>query len=456
MSSSTYKIAMLSVHTCPLAVLGGKEAGGMNVYVRELSKELGRRGVKIDIFTRSQNPITTFTHTLGQNVRIIHLPAGPLRPYNKNQIFQHLPQFVENIRNFHSQPSENAPYDLIHGHYWLSGWAGLMLRKKWRVPVVQMFHTAAHFKNDIARSEAEKEPAFRAERETELMQQVDHIIAATPAEKAQLIWRYGAEADKIESIPCGVDLKLFRPIPKAEALERVRARVNGLRAKQIVLLVGRIDPIKGVDVLIEAVRQLRLSWLAQGRQAGPDDLQVLIVGGGAGSSGLTTKSGRSLLPVAGLSQDDNPEADRLKKLVQEWGLSDQILFVPSQPQEQMPYFYSAADVSVMCSYYESFGMAALEAQACGTPVIASRVGGLPYAVQDGCTGQLIEPGQPEELAAALARLLDNPTLRRRLGQQAAIRAEQFGWRNIADNIIKVYSELAVPTAREKLAGGLIY
>ena len=453
MSPTAYKIAMLSVHTCPLAVLGGKEAGGMNVYVRELSKELGRRGHKVDIFTRSQNPITTFTHTLGQNVRIIHLPAGPLRPYNKNQVYHHLPKFAENIRHFHAQSAEKAPYDLIHGHYWLSGWAGLMLQKKWHVPVIQMFHTLAHLKNDIARSAEEREPDFRAEREGELMQHADRIIAATPVEKAQISWRYNAPADKIETIPCGVDLKLFRPLPKAEALARVQERVPGLRAKQIALLVGRIEPIKGVDILIEAIRLLRADRELHGRKTGPDEFQVLVVGGGTGSS-ATTRSGRSLLLEPVPAADDNPEAIRLQALVRELGLADQILFVPSQPQEQMPYFYSAADVSVMCSRYESFGMAALEAQACATPVIACRVGGLPYVVQDGFSGLLIEPDQPAELAIALERVLDNPALRRQLGQQAAIRAEAFGWRAVADNIIEVYQELAAPASLKKFASNL--
>jgi D-inositol-3-phosphate glycosyltransferase len=439
---SAYRIAMLSVHTCPLAVLGGKEAGGMNVYVRELSKELGRRGVGVDVFTRSQNPIQTFTHTLGPNARVVHLPAGPLKAYNKNRIFGHLPQFVENVRQFaREHDSDAAPYDIVHGHYWLSGWAGLMLRKKWRTPVVTMFHTLAHLKNDIARSDEEREPLFRAEREAEIMQHADRIVAATPVEKAQLTWRYGANADRIETIPCGVDLKLFHPIPQEEARQRVMELVPEFRARRMVLLVGRIEPIKGVDILIEAVRQL------QGFDA--DDLQVLIVGGGTGAG--VTKSGRSmfgqLLPVV----DDNPEAAKLRALVTQYGLADQILFVPSQPQEQMPYFYSAADVSVMCSRYESFGMAALEAQACGTPVIASRVGGLPSAVQHGYSGELITPERPAELTGALARLLRDGDLRVKLGQQAAIRAEQFGWRAIADNLLALYEQLASPAAATKLA-----
>jgi D-inositol-3-phosphate glycosyltransferase len=416
---------MLSVHTCPLAVLGGKEAGGMNVYVRELSRELGRRGIQVDVFTRAQNSITPFTHTLSENARIIHLPAGPLKPYNKNDVFYHLPEFVQNITNF--QRCEKKPYNLIHAHYWLSGWAGLTLRKKWGTPVVQMFHTMAHFKNATARNEAERESDLRTTRENELMQRVDRIITATPMEKAQLNWECNVPADKIETIPCGVDLKLFRPWPRAEAKARL-----GLTARRNVLLVGRIDPIKGVDVLIEAARRLIAA-----RNWGAEDFQVLVVGGG-------NRSG----------QDENPEAQRLHALVQGLGLSEQIRFLPSAPQQQMPLFYSAADITVMSSHYESFGMAALESQACGTPVIASRVGGLPSAVQDGCSGLLFEDNDTEGLSDKLGLLFDNPAYRRTLGLQAVIRAEQFGWRTIADRMLTVYQDLTGQLGRDALVGTL--
>jgi D-inositol-3-phosphate glycosyltransferase len=408
-SKKAYRVAMLSVHTCPLAVLGSKEAGGMNVYVRELSRELARRGIMVDVFTRTQNIITPLTHTLSDNARIIHVPAGPLRPYDKNKVYDHLPEFVRNIVNF--QRSEGLTYNIIHSHYWLSGYAGLMLSEKWDVPVMQMFHTLALLKNSTARFENEKEPDTRATLEADLMQKVDKIIAATAGEKASLRWQYGADLDKIEIIPCGVDLKLFRPRPKAEAREAL-----GLTARNILLLVGRIEPIKGVDVLINAMRLLV--------ENGERDTQALIVGGG-------NKKG----------QDDNPEAARLQALVQELGLEDYVKFLPSQPQNQMPYYYSAADITVMPSNYESFGMAAMESQACGTPVIASRVGGLPYTVQDNYSGLLVPPGNDEALAGAIQELLEDPQRRLRLGHQAVMHAEQFGWRTIADRVLEVYENL---------------
>jgi D-inositol-3-phosphate glycosyltransferase len=406
------RVAMLSVHTCPLATLGGKEAGGMNVYVRELSKELGRRGVQVDVFTRTQSLITPLTHTLSDNTRIIHLPAGPLKPYDKNEIYKHLPEFVANIRNF--ARSEASNYDMIHGHYWLSGVAGLMLRERWGVPVVQMFHTLAQLKNDTAKNDQQREPDFRARQEGEIMRQVDRIVAATSVEKADLSWRYGADQDKIEPIPCGVDLRMFRPFPKDEA-----RRLLGLaEAKPLILQVGRIDPIKGVDVLIRAANEMV--------RKGNANFQVLITGGNADEL------------------EHNPEAVRLRILVEEFGLEEYVKFLPSQPQNKMAYLYSAADITVIPSHYESFGMVALESQACGTPVVASRVGGLPYAVQDKHSGLLFPDNDYQELARLIGVLLVNPDYRRIMGQQAAMRAELFGWRNVADRIIALYEELAQP------------
>jgi D-inositol-3-phosphate glycosyltransferase len=405
------RVAMLSIHTCPLASLGGKEAGGMNVYVRELSKELGRHNIQVDVFTRTQSLITPLTHTLSDNARIIHLPAGPLKPYNKNEIYNYLPEFAGNIRNF--QRCEHTSYDVIHGHYWLSGLAGLKLREYWNVPVIQMFHTLAQLKNDTAKSAKEREPDFRALQEGVIMNKVDRIIAATPVEKADLSWRYGADQDKIETIPCGVDLRMFRPFPKAESRQFL-----GLETEHILLQVGRIDPIKGVDVLIKAVNQMV--------QNGRTNFQAIIVGGGNGE------------------EETNPEAKLLRAMVQEYHLEEYVKFLPSQPQNKMTYFYSAADVTIMSSHYESFGMVALESQACGTPVIASRVGGLPYAVQDKCSGLFFPDNDHQELAHQIGILLDNPDYRRIMGQQAATRAEQFGWREVADRIINLYEEVAEP------------
>ena len=207
------RIAMFSVHTCPLAMLGGKETGGMNVYVRDLSRELGRRGFQVDVFTRSQNPaLPRVSDSLGQNCRVIHVPAGPEAPYDKNLVYDHLAEFVAGVKHFAEE--QGITYDLIHSHYWLSGWVARELRRSWGTPIVQMFHTLGQMKNRVAQRLEERETPRRTEVETQIMAFADRLVAATPLEKAQMVWLYCADPCKTEVIPCGVDLSLFRPLPQ--------------------------------------------------------------------------------------------------------------------------------------------------------------------------------------------------------------------------------------------------
>ncbi|MGD9049417.1 MAG: glycosyltransferase, partial [Anaerolineae bacterium] len=224
------RVAMLSVHTCPLATLGGKETGGMNVYVRDLSREFGRRGIAVDCFTRSQNPnIARISTSLGPNGRVIHVPAGPEAPYDKNHVVDHLPEFVQGVLGFAQQ--EGVEYDSIHSHYWLSGLAARPLRHAWDVPIVHMFHTLGHMKNSVASSPEAWEAERRIDGEAEVMAFADRLIAATPLERAQMVWLYGADAAKIDVVPCGVDLNLFHPIPEDEAKQ-----ILGLPLQRCVIL----------------------------------------------------------------------------------------------------------------------------------------------------------------------------------------------------------------------------
>ncbi len=409
------RIAMLSVHTCPLAALGGKETGGMNVYVRDLSRELGRRGIYVDVFTRSQNPaVPRVSDALGPNGRTIHLPAGPETPYDKNLVFDHLPEFVEGVKDFAQE--EGIAYDLIHSHYWLSGWVARELRKSWGVPIIQMFHTLGRLKNIVAQSEEEMEMARRIEVETEIMAFADRIVAATAMEKAQMTQLYGADPAKITVIPCGVDLSLFRPIPMDEA----RERLDICDRKHMVLFVGRIERLKGIDTLLEAmaivVRDLP-NW--------QEEICVCIVGGDASEDSAIV----------------DKEMQRLQDLRAELGIADLVTFLGAQAQDALPDHYSAADVVVMPSYYESFGMVALEAMACGTPVIASQVGGLSFTVQDGVTGFLVPDRDPPALAEKTTLLLKEKVLRNKLGIQGIEWAQQHSWAKIADQIMSLYSDL---------------
>jgi D-inositol-3-phosphate glycosyltransferase len=417
---------MLSVHTCPLATLGGKETGGMNVYVRDLSRELGRRGIAVDVFTRSQNPDVPRIKTgLGPNGRVIHVPAGPEAPYDKNLIVDHLPQFVRGVRDFVRR--EGLHYDVIHSHYWLSGLAARDLRAGWGTPIIQMFHTLGQMKNSVASGPMEWEPERRIEGEAEVMGFADRLVAATPLERAQMVWLYGADASKIHVVPCGVDLNLFHPIPSEEA-----KRMLGLPAsRRIVLFVGRIEPLKGIDTLLQA-----MALVAPEIPCWREELSVIIVGGA---------------PGAGIEKV-NAEMARLERLRAELGIEDLVTFPGAKDQDTLVYYYSAADMVVMPSHYESFGMVALEAMACGTPVLASKVGGLAFSVQDGQTGFLVPERDAEALAARIRLLLCDEDLRRQLGGQAAQWARRYGWPVVAKQIVDLYEQVQPATRLAARAG----
>ena len=406
------RVATISLHTSPLAVLGGKDAGGMNVYVRELSRQLGRRGYEVDIFTRRTTPAAPEVVPLARNVRVVHLTAGPAAPVHKNDLFDYVPAFADELAAFEER--EARPYDLLHSHYWLSGWAGHLVRRHRPAPLVHMFHTLGYMKNMVARDESERELDLRLAIERQLMQVADSLVAANPSEKAQMVCYYGAPAGKICTVPLGADLSLFQPLPQAQA----RAEL-GLGPEPLILFVGRIEALKGIDTLLEALARLVATW-----PAGQAQPCLLIVGGQ-------------------LRAGERPagELGRLVALRDELGLGDRVRFVGSQPQEQLPCYYAAADVVAMPSLYESFGLVAVEAMACGTPVVASRVGGLAYTVQDGVTGLLVPERDPEALAAALGRVLGDEALRQRMGAQAVRLARRFSWPAVADLIEQIYANL---------------
>jgi D-inositol-3-phosphate glycosyltransferase len=409
------RVAMLSVHTCPLATLGGKETGGMNVFVRDLSRELGRRGIAVDCFTRSQNAnIPRVSTKLGPKGRVIHVPAGPEEPYDKNLIVDHLPQFVDGVRDFARR--EGVDYDVIHSHYWLSGLVGHELRKAWGTPIVQMFHTLGQMKNSVASSPEEWEPERRIEGEERVMALADLLVATTPLERAQMVWLYGADAAKIVVVPCGVDLDLFKPVPSEEA-----KNVLGLPAtSRIILFVGRIEPLKGIETLLRAI-----GLIAPQIPHWQEDLKVIIIGGA---------------PGVGIDKV-NAELARLELLRAKLGLEELVTFQGAEDQDRLVYYYSAAEMVVMPSHYESFGMVALEAMACGTPVVASKVGGLSYNVQDGLTGFLVPGGDPEALATRIRCLLTDKDLRERLGRQAAGWAQSYSWPVVTNQIVEQYERI---------------
>lgn len=408
-------IAMLSYHTCPLAILGGKDTGGMNVYVRELTHYLGRLGIHVDVFTRSQDVhVPHVLHDLGYCNRVVHIPAGPEDPRPKTELPNYLPQFIAGIRQFAHE--KDIHYDLIHSHYWMSGLAGLSLKNDWNVPMLQMFHTLGHMKNKVAQSLAEQEQAARIAGEEQILEKADCLVFSTPAEHRQIQTLYQHQPRKFKIIPPGVDTSRFYPIPADEARQAI-----GVPTRNCMLLyVGRIEPLKGIDTLIRAISLMDKTGIMA------ECPHFLAIIGGDPDAGENE-----------LSQ----EMQRLQSLCDDLKVNDLVIFLGKQNQETLPYYYSAAQVVVVPSHYESFGMVALEAMACGTPVVASQVGGLAYLIQDGVTGYSIPDNDPEVLADRLTTLIQNQNLRKRMGAHANAYAQSYDWHIIAGRISQLYSEL---------------
>jgi len=389
------KIAMLSVHTCPMKDLGGKDTGGMNVYVRELARDLGRRGHLVDVYTRAHDPEESQVIELGPNFRLIHIRAGEVAEMDKLTIYPHLFNFAYNLEEFRKR--HKLRYDLIHSHYWMSGCVGSLIQRWWGIPHVIMFHTLGSVKNAIGIGE--NEPEFRIRAEKELVRICQHIVASTDVEKGQLTRFYDALPDDISIIPCGVNLDLFKPVNK-----RIARQHLGFDDEHIILFVGRIVPLKGIEKLLRAMTYLE-----------DKKLRLVIVGG-----------------------DDycRSEADRLKRLSRRLRIHDSVTFLGSVEQGLLPYFYSAADVCVIPSYYESFGLVALESLACGTPIVAADVGGMKSVIQEGETGYIIKDSIPHRLADKISILLSKSN-----SEVNSIRAAvtRFCWPNVAEAILDEYS-----------------
>jgi D-inositol-3-phosphate glycosyltransferase len=393
---------MLSLHTSPLAPLGKSvEAGGMNVYVRELARELGKHGLIVDIFTRWTDPTTPRILPLSEHVRVIHIKAGPIARLHKNDLFQHIPEFVRRVQQF--ADCEQHSYNVIHSHYWLSGVAGMQLAQAWDIPHMTMFHTLARLKQQ-ARPE-EQETALRIEYEGRIISSVDQIAVATPHERDQIARIYGVSRARMTIVPCGVDLRHFHPQNRQQA----RAAL-GLNGKPTLLFVGRPDPLKGGDLLIQAAGLLQQ----------PAD--VVMIGG---------------------NLEDDPELERLREAARAQGLADAVRFVGAVPQEELPRYYSAADLMVVPSYYESFGLVAVEALACGTPVIATKVGGLQYIVQDGENGFLVPWRCAGFFAEKIDEALGDETLLDGMRGNARASVLRYSWRAVAEQIRQVYDALTV-------------
>ena len=403
-----FRIAMLSLHTSPLAPLGRtRDAGGMNVYVRELSRELGHGTMYVDIFTRKSDPTLPLVQWINERVRLIHIPAGPAAPLPPTELYPYVDEFARRVERF-AERAEHG-YDMVHSHYWLSAAAGLSLARDWNVPHVTMFHTVERLKGQqYGGASAGQTPAslIRIEQEGRIAAMVDRITVSTEHEGESLRQLYTLPVDMFSVIPCGVDLEVFTPGTQAERRAARKRIAPG--ETPVLLFVGRLDPIKGIDLLLESVAHMRTP------------ARLIVVGG---------------------DPTGDPEVERLRTRAAELGIGGRVRFPGAVQQEQLKDYYRAADVQVVTSRYESFGLVAVEALASGTPVVSSAVGGLTSIVRDGENGLLVRWRCAESFAGRLDELLEDDALRSRLATNARPSVERFSWQRIGDEVRGMYAEL---------------
>ena len=407
------RVAVITVHGCPLRQAGSKDSGGMNIYILEMVKRMAARGIQVDVFTRHHDPLDPEVVTLSPGARLIHLPSGP-PSIDKTGLYDLLPEFSSQMRRF--CVDNRLSYEIVNTHYWLSGLVGIRLASEWGVPHITSFHTMAVLKQ-LSRPE-EKEVPQRYSSEIELASAADSIVVWTQNEKDSIVKHTGINGSKIRIIPPGVDLGRFRPMSKIQA----RAHL-GYGSQKNILFVGRLEPLKGLDRLFKAISSLKNS----------SSVIVNVVGG----------------------DENSQEKTRLIAIAEQMNIAKSVRFVGSVGQNELPYHYNAADICVLPSYYESFGLAALEASACGRPVVASDVGGLPTIVSNGISGFLVPPNSIDLMAEKLCDLLENDLLRHRMGVAARRSSESFSWDRSVDSLLESYWDL-VPKPKlsaSSLAGG---
>lgn len=395
---------MISEHASPLAALGGEDSGGQNVYVAELARRLGAMGHQVDVFTRRDSTLLPAVVPFAEGVRVVNLPAGPPESMPKDDLFPFMAEFRDALYRFARE--EPAAYDLVHANFWMSGWVACEAKRDLDLPFAQTFHALGEIKK-LEQGADDTSPPERRATELRILEEVDLVLATCLAEVEELTTIYDADPDRLTIVPCGVDVEMFRPVNRRGARRKL-----GLADRPTVIYVGRLVPRKGVDTVVEA-----FALLPRGL-----DARLVIVGGEPGGS---------------------PEVNRLSSLAEELDVAERVTFAGSRPQEDLHCYYCAADAAVSVPHYEPFGMTPLEAMACATPVVGSRVGGIKTSVAEGETGYLVPPRDPELLAGRLLRLLSDPTLRDRMGHAARRRIEEhYTWEHVATLAAAAFSELA--------------
>jgi len=412
MSRNIERVAMISLHTSPLDQPGTGDAGGMNVYVLELSKRLARQGVQVEMFTRATSSRTPAVIEVDDGVRVHNVVAGPFEGLAKNELPSQLCTFAREVLRAEAA-REPGYFDVVHSHYWLSGQVGALTRDRWGVPLVHTMHTMAKVKNDALARGDSPEPPARVIGEEQVVAASDMLIANTAAEAAELINLYDAEPGQVEVVHPGVDLDQFRPQDKAAA----RARLGLPAAGKVVAFIGRIQPLKAPDIVLKAA-----ALLLQKHPELTEHLTVAVIGGPSGS-GL-----------------EKPEL--LTQLAHSLQISGSVRFVPPVSRSALVQWLAAADLVCVPSYNESFGLVAVEAQAVGTPVVAAAVGGLPTAVAHQRSGLLIDGHEVDDYANAFARVLLDDAFHRELSAGALTHAAEFGWDRTAKQTLEVYQQAA--------------
>jgi D-inositol-3-phosphate glycosyltransferase len=415
------RIAVISMHTSPTASLGKNANGGLNVYVREVATAFSDRGIATDIFTRRQSSDEPEVESLAPLSRVIYLPAG--RGLDKYALYNEVPAFAAGVLDFAA--ANDISYDLLFSHYWLSGEVACLLRPELSAAWAHVAHTLGLVKNRTLAGGASPEPALRIRVEGEIAQQANLLIASTLDEKEALVDAYGAPAERVFVVPPGVDLSTFQPVGRHEARRKI-----GYSSERLLLFVGRLERLKGVDVAIRALGLLR--------DRGREDLRLLILGDDA----------RNAVNTDG----EESESERLKALASELGVRDRVDFIGPVAHHELPYFYSAADVCVMPSYSESFGLVGLEAQACGCPVVAADVSGLRSVVRDEVSGYLIDGHDAAQYAERIGRLLSEPELAQQMGRRGRLLAQRFSWSRTAEALQQLFDGVVDRTQLRVHAG----
>lgn len=407
---SPKRIAMISYHTCPLASQEGKETGGMNIYVLETARELAKMGHTIDVFTRCQDIHNEKIVHVAENLRVIHIPAGPQKAISRKKLAPFLDEFVTNCNVFIE--NEKTPYDVFHSHYYLSGLIGLKMKEKQsHIPLIMSFHTLGLMKNLVARSEHEKEEKFRIDAEFLLTEKADVIINPSESDALYMKYLYNAKEEKLAVIPPGINRDRFHPIEKDIAKQQIQMEYN----KKIVLFVGRIEPLKGIDALIYAIKILVVRNPSL-------PVKLLIVGGDISQKKeLWTK-----------------ELQSLEQLTTTLSIPDVVKFVGQTPQDKLRFYYNSAELVVMPSHYESFGMTALEAMACGVPVITSNVSGVASIIDEKHGSLITTVNNPLLLAAQIEEMLINKDLHEKVSKDIRESVSDLTWHNTAEQILAAY------------------